>query len=349
MNQRVYWLDAARAIAILLVVFTHCHEQAQVTDPLWGGIFYSIDRLGVPVFFMLSGGLILDRIKDIPIMDFYKRRIVQFVIVLCAYSILTNTVKLTLDSGDVLSSISKSVISYNAVFNSTESNGIYGYARQLWYMYAIIQLYLIAPFVSKLLTVLTTRQIIGFLVLCALFNQVKMTGQTFGFDWNLLRRLGTDFTGSFLFYFVLGYVLIAREGLNAMSKKIQWPLSFLLVVLPSFLLVKADVSVGKLSGEMHWYTASLFILISSIGLMMMIKLVFSVRRIAIFEILSVCSFGIFLSHYAFIYIVKYLQQIYFIAGNQFENTAIYFVFSIVASLMFTLMMLKSKVTRYFVA
>lgn len=60
-QQRIYYLDAIRAIAIILVVFTHAHEVAKV-----GGIgkimFYSIDRIGVPLFFMISGGLILPRL-----------------------------------------------------------------------------------------------------------------------------------------------------------------------------------------------------------------------------------------------------------------------------------------------
>jgi surface polysaccharide O-acyltransferase-like enzyme len=349
MNQRVYWLDAARAIAILLVVFTHCHEQAQVTDPLWGGVFYAIDRLGVPVFFMLSGGLILDKIKNIPILDFYKHRVIQFIVVLCVYSILTNTIKLYLDSGDFFHSVGKSIVSYNAILNPTEVNGVYGYARQLWYMYAIIQLYLVAPFVSRLVTASSTKHLVVFLILCAVFNQLRMTGEFFGMRWDFLNRLGSDFTGSYVFYFVLGYVLIARNGLNAIGEKFQWPLSILLIAIPSILLVKADVNAGKLIGEMHWYTASIFILASSIGLMMMLKLMFSKRRIVAMEKLSLCSFGIFLSHYAFIYIAKHLQQVYSITGDQYENTVMYFAFALTASLIFTLVMLKTKVTRYLVA
>lgn len=29
---RIYWLDATRAFAILLVVFTHAHEQAGISN-----------------------------------------------------------------------------------------------------------------------------------------------------------------------------------------------------------------------------------------------------------------------------------------------------------------------------
>ncbi|PVX31700.1 acyltransferase-like protein [Pasteurella langaaensis DSM 22999] len=78
MNQRIFWLDAARAIAIVLVVFTHIHERVGIDNYLLKSLFYNIDRLGVPIFFMLSGGLILPRLVTIDYGTFYKRRIPQF-------------------------------------------------------------------------------------------------------------------------------------------------------------------------------------------------------------------------------------------------------------------------------
>ncbi|WP_434082058.1 acyltransferase family protein [Escherichia coli] len=59
--KRIFWLDAARAIAIILVVFTHAHERAGIHSEMLRSFFYSIDRLGVPLFFMISGGLILPK------------------------------------------------------------------------------------------------------------------------------------------------------------------------------------------------------------------------------------------------------------------------------------------------
>ncbi|HFZ8994076.1 TPA: acyltransferase family protein, partial [Citrobacter freundii] len=184
MQNRIYWLDAARAIAILLVVFTHCHEQAGINDPLRAGIFYTIDRLGVPLFFMISGGLILNKIKDVDIFSFYKKRVVQFIILLVVYSVLTNMVNVFLETGSFGGAIIKSLVDYNGIFNTQDTLGIYGGARQLWFMYTIIELYLIAPFLSKLLYSSSTKNIIIFAAICFIFNQLRSALHASGYNWD---------------------------------------------------------------------------------------------------------------------------------------------------------------------
>ncbi|NCH57666.1 hypothetical protein EHJ10_02320 [Cronobacter dublinensis] len=72
---RIFWIDCARFVAIIMVVFTHAHESARVTSEAAKSIFYSIDRIGVPIFFMLSGGLLLPKAHTIPILQFYKKKI----------------------------------------------------------------------------------------------------------------------------------------------------------------------------------------------------------------------------------------------------------------------------------
>lgn len=66
MKQRIFYMDAMRrAIAIILVVFTHAHEQVGINNYLVKSFFYSIDRMGVPLFFMLSGGLVLPKMENV--------------------------------------------------------------------------------------------------------------------------------------------------------------------------------------------------------------------------------------------------------------------------------------------
>lgn len=74
MDNRIHWLDSARAIAIMLVVFTHAHERAGNIPYYITSIFYSIDRIGVPIFFMISGGLLIPKLSSVDIVEFYKKR-----------------------------------------------------------------------------------------------------------------------------------------------------------------------------------------------------------------------------------------------------------------------------------
>lgn len=358
MQNRIHWLDAARAIAILLVVFTHCHEQAGIHDPVRAGIFYTIDRLGVPIFFMISGGLILDKVKDVDILSFYRKRVVQFLILLVVYSVITNTVKLALETGGVYSAFVNSLVGFNGVMNTVDKLGPYGGARQLWFMYVIIQLYLIAPFVSKMLDKASTKSIIIFAVICVLLNQFRLTLTTFGFGWTFLDMIsndfvgrefsGADFTGAYLLYFLMGYLIISRGIFNQINKVALFSIALILLVVPSWLLINADISAGKLILPMHWYNSSLFILLSSVGLFLLIKVIFENKRIKLLEILSLCSFGIYLSHYALIYIFKYIQGIYIPSMDDIERMIFYFGSSFIFSLLLVVLLMRVKFLSYFV-
>ena len=358
MHNRIHWLDAARAIAILLVVFTHCHEQAGIYDPVRASIFYTIDRLGVPIFFMISGGLILDKVKDVDILSFYRKRVVQFLILLVVYSVLTNTVNIFIGTGDIYSAFVNSLVDFNGVLNTDDKLGPYGGARQLWFMYVIIQLYLIAPFVSKMLDKAPTKNIIIFAVLCVLLNQVRLTLTTFGFGWTFLDMIsndfagrefsGADFTGAYLLYFLMGYLIISRGMLNHINKAVLFSIAIVLLVVPSWFLIKADFSAGKLILPMHWYNSSLFLLLSSVGLFVLIKVLFENKRIKFFEILSLCSFGIYLTHYALIYVFKYVQGIYMPSMDDIGRMIFYFMASFIFSLILVVCMMRVKALRYFV-
>lgn len=143
---RIFWLDASRAIAIALVVFTHSHEQAGIHSELLRSIFYSIDRLGVPIFFMISGGLVLPRAAKSSILSFYRKRMPQFIILIFLWSVVTNTVNIYASGSGFIDSLFSAIVNHNGIYP-----GNFGAAAQLWFMYSITQLYLIAPFLGRLL------------------------------------------------------------------------------------------------------------------------------------------------------------------------------------------------------
>ncbi len=72
MRQRVIWLDYARALAIICVVITHTTERVYnlsaaelLQNTGYSRIFaismFTIGRLGVPIFFFLTGFLVLGK------------------------------------------------------------------------------------------------------------------------------------------------------------------------------------------------------------------------------------------------------------------------------------------------
>lgn len=338
---RIFWVDCARFIAILMVVLTHAHEQSNVSNETMKSLLYCFDRIGVPIFFMLSGGLILPKIHSIPVLSFYKKRIPQFIILLVTYSVLSNTVHGVTNGESLLAAFTSSIIKYNGIYPAN-----YGVAVQLWFMYAIIQLYLIAPFLSRLVSKLETKEIIILLLLCILFRFIKHTILISAPDWKILIRMGDDFTGPYIAYFLTGYLIMNREwDLHGMLKNKFF--NMMLLITPTIIVMSIEHVVGKMIHALHWYTSSLFIYVSSVGAICLIKNFCERKSNQIISALGHYSFGIYLIHFVFISLALFIVKL---AGmNWVWSTVTLFVISFILSVVYTHLMFKARMTKYMVS
>ena len=72
-KERNSFLDITRIVAVLAVIMIHTSSgfvtlyDTSSIEFLWGNIFDSISRIGVPLFVMISGSLMLDEEKNITI------------------------------------------------------------------------------------------------------------------------------------------------------------------------------------------------------------------------------------------------------------------------------------------
>lgn len=340
-KNRIFYLDVARTIAILLVVFTHVHEQIGVKNDIIKSIFYSIDRVGVPIFFMLSGGLVLPKlIGKIDCLKFYKKRIPQFIILLFVYSVLTTTVQSYLINKNIIFSFLDALKNHNGIFPQNSGGAI-----QMWFMYVIIQFYFFAPFLAKLLNQLSNKEILILLVLSLIpFHFRELFRVIFNTNLDILNIVGIDFLNPWLAYFLVGYLVIERKIKNYLQ------LDYIMLVIPIMVLTIYEIYTKKFLEEFHWYASSLFIFISSVGLFFLIKYYFEKVNSTsnIIYNISKFSFGIYLIHHLILYIVLYkLKNIIpkFIFGTRYL-----FVFVIVFLLSYITVYLVSKVKalRFFI-
>ena len=326
-----------RAIAILFVVFTHVHEQVGVDSYIIQAIFYDIDRLGVPLFFMLSGALVLPKIVNINMWVFYRKRIPQFIFLLFFYSFLTTFIQKAFSNIPIWQSLKESFVFTNGIYPANT-----GGAHHLWFMYTIIELYLIAPFLGKLLEQLSNREILFFLVISIFLTQFKdsLIGG-FRIEVDFIQRLGSDFLGGYLNFFVIGYLLIYRRiNLSLLS-------SLALFLFPILFSLLRELHKSEFIGVFHWYSSSLSILLSSVGLLSLIRIAFENTQKSIFiEGISLYSFGIYLSHYIFIYIFK--EIIDFSIFSFWERLIVLYIPSFVSAYIFTWLLSKNKYTKLFV-
>jgi surface polysaccharide O-acyltransferase-like enzyme len=345
--ERKSWIENARAIAIFLVVFTHCHERTPGSVVLSESIFYAIDRLGVPIFFMISGGLILPKLANRGILEFYKKRIPQFVLSLIIFCVITNSVMMICSGRGIYESFIFSVTEYNGVLNSQNSLGQYGGARQMWFLYSIIGLYLISPFLSAMVSNLSTGKIILFISLCILLNQLPANLKLMGFDIQFLKRLGAEMTGPYIAYFLSGYLIIARGVFDSFSLKKMNAVATLLVAIPSIALIAWDLHVGKVVWHLHWYSMSVPIFISSIGSIMLIKNNF-VNHNGFMSFIGRISFGIFLVHYAVIYVASLLLR-QFELGGYISGSILLFSLTFIASCAICWTLMKNRFSRWLIS
>ncbi|MBI6634011.1 acyltransferase family protein [Pseudomonas paralactis] len=132
-------LDFARVIACLMVVFLHVSAAGiGVFDENWmySNIYDSFVRSCVPIFLMISGALLLCRKQSA--LDFYKKRFLRIFPPLLFWSIFYVSWKASMGVGygGVLASV-------GAIFKGP----VY---YHLWYLYALVGIYLFVPFMSKI-------------------------------------------------------------------------------------------------------------------------------------------------------------------------------------------------------
>lgn len=162
-KERLMGLDVARCIAILAVLMIHVSSEfVKVPDRtsslfFWGNIFDSVSRLAVPLFVMISGALMLDERRTMDIRSFYKKNGLGLFLLLIVWEFI-----------------------YALIFSLKESNGLSTIFQRmiqghyhLWYMYLIISLYIVTPFLRCIVKKENKRLVELFLVIAFLTQFTK--------------------------------------------------------------------------------------------------------------------------------------------------------------------------------
>ncbi len=150
MKKKTY-LDALRILAILCVIYNHTNERGYYLYAFPSGnilnclyiALASLVAVAVPIFFMISGALLLGKEEDIETL--MKKRVLRILLVILIFSLLQYAY-LVLVHGTELS------CSY-FLTHITGDNIIAPY----WYLYAYLAYLLVLPFLRKLVSVMEVR------------------------------------------------------------------------------------------------------------------------------------------------------------------------------------------------
>ena len=203
MQKKIQYLDLLRIFATLCVILLHCINPyltsvAMFPNKTWwvSNILNSVTRTGVPLFFMISGFLLLADDKTLNFADFYKRRLKKIILPFLFWDVIYYIVNRT--------SAGKAVFSLDFFKELIVSGSEY----HLWFVYTLIGIYLFLPFLKRILDSCTLKQTLWLLVLVTFASTLRPFFNTITpFYLYLFEPLMDGYFG----FFILGYVLGKHE------------------------------------------------------------------------------------------------------------------------------------------
>ena len=200
-GNNIFYIDFIRAVAIFMVVLVHSSAPAvygynQLPLETWvtANIYNSAARVGVPLFFMISGALLLS--KDEPIILFLTKRFYKLFVPLVFWAIFFVFYK------DFV--LGKS----NVTFRSFSSLLLAPSYYHLWFLYAIIGNYLYIPVLRKVALNCDNQILFYFICIWIFAVSIIPFGQTIIGVKSSIDLLSIS---GYVGYFVLGFILSKVE------------------------------------------------------------------------------------------------------------------------------------------
>lgn len=241
--EREHWIDTIRASACLMVILLHVaafyvtKTDIQSMDWAAANIVDSATRVCVPLFFMITGYLFLGRRKPGP------RHVFRVVASIFAYSILAIAYVW----------ITKGYLPLNRILAMPYEPVFY----HLWYLYALLGIYLIA----SLVTVRTPASVTAITALCILMlvlndSGLAPEGSDLALGGNSIIYLLFAFAG-----FILGNILRTVDPSRTGSLRWASLATFCLSIAAiAYFTHKASLAANQFVGEFYNYTHPLVII-----------------------------------------------------------------------------------------
>lgn len=203
------WLDAARVVSILAVVFLHVAATVvtgrDVGSPDWwyGNVYDSLVRWCVPVFIMISGALLLGSGKRETVGAFYRKRMTRIFVPLVVW-----TVVFLFWQGEQ-ATFSLADLTLAAVLRRIASGKPH---YHMWFLFMIVSLYLFTPFIRILVRHATRAEL---WLLVALLFGVAALHEVFGIFVDRGVSLFVFWFLAYLPYYLCGHLIATSD--RAMS------------------------------------------------------------------------------------------------------------------------------------
>ncbi len=285
---RYYWLDILKILACFFVIINHVggYVLTGSGNNIGTNLFYSVNfaicKMGVPLFIMISGYLLLTRNSSFK--DMLKkiyRIVIPLILLSLAYWIMYN--------GDS----SKSLLSF---FPALFSKSI---ILPYWYLYMLIGLYLVTPFIQKMVKNFKLVDYRAFIIICLLIPScLPIISEYLPISFNV------NFTIALLpiciGYYVAGLYL-SQIDLNKKNRNIAYLCLFVPIILFILSIYLPYLINGEKSLALDSY-ALLTTALPSLSLFYLIRYYFENKQIKVVPAkvlteVSMTTFGVYLFHW----------------------------------------------------
>lgn len=290
-NQNI-WVDFVRATSTFAVVFLHSaapilYKFNEVPLDHWmiGNIYDATVRMCVPLFFMITGYLLLQ--KDEPLLMFFSKRINKVLIPLIVWSIFY-------------------IFWWIYYAKNIEWSFYIFYARilspaafHLWFLYAIIGIYICMPILRKVVRNSSHSFLVYYVVLWVFATSIIPIGEKIsGFNSFVDLAVVSGYSGYLILGLLLGEMRITTRyfALSAMAIPV-------LISVTAYGTYILTVQAGGNLSEFFYGYLALNVIALSIATFIFLKYIastaqfFSSNKIeSIIRMISSASLGIYLIH-----------------------------------------------------
>lgn len=259
-------------------------------------IYNSLSRVCVPLFFMISGMLLIKTPFD---KQKYFKRVIKFLSVLVVWSVVYYFAR------NDFSVKQFGVTLVNSFFNADMTS------KHLWFMYAMIGISVALPFIRNMCNNLTRWQENLFIVLWAALSgldviYVPLSELVLKAEPKAAYPMPIISAAYYLGYFVCGHILYQRFKSIRLNKNktVILALGYLVpVAISAAVTYFVSCQKGELFDAMTWYR-SIFIIIAAFSLFILIIANEDRFKSRLIPKVSKYSFGIYLIHMLFFYLLK---------------------------------------------
>lgn len=317
-GKRIFYLDVLRVIAIICVIL--CHVLRAFCSKLpacslsWFSVAFWIDIgvMGVPIFLMISGALLLNRNYDLG--DFMKRRFSRVLIPFVFWALLLPIAKM------ILLAFPATVQEYYRLL----------FFNQYWFVWMLIGLYLIIPVLNSFIKEYDIKGLEYMLIIWFIMI-ILLRDQPIDLLANVVSKytLGwTDIFAGYIGFLPLGYYLSVKKF--KLSDKRMFMIGLIIFLVFTLISINHTYIGGLKIHKIVFYRYRYFVsTMQTVGLFIFIRYfsqccennLFGNFKNKIYNFfkenkymswiifsVSVCSYGMFLTHYFWLYLLRYIDK-----------------------------------------